>query len=47
MKYEAPQVRDLGSVRDLTQQQFNKLGNAIDAACQTVPGLVGSIVPIP
>lgn len=45
MKYTAPKVTVLGSVRDLTLAD-NKIGSDPDIYSQTVP-IVGSITPIP
>jgi len=45
MKYTAPEVTVLGSVRDLTLAN-NKIGSEPDIYSQIVP-IVGSITPIP
>jgi hypothetical protein len=45
MKYTAPQVTVLGSVRDLTLAS-NKIGPDPDMYSQVVP-IIGSITPIP
>lgn len=43
--YETPKVSDLGSVRDLTRQQFNKVGPQTDILNN--PIIVGSLVELP
>ncbi len=44
--YEGPQIRDLGSLRELTLQQFNKIGPTPDLVTQVNPDVVGSFIPI-
>lgn len=44
--YESPTVRDLGSLRDLTEQLFNKVGSTPDALSTVENGIVGSLVPV-
>ena len=45
MTYEKPQVRDIGSVRELTLQTFNKIGGLPDAFTVITNGVViGSLV---
>ena len=44
--YDAPMIRELGSLQELTQQPFNKVGNANDVfSGLTNPGLIGSLTP--
>jgi hypothetical protein len=43
--YEAPAVRELGSLRDLTEQLFNKVGTTPDLLSTIENGIVGSLVP--
>ncbi len=47
MTYSAPKISELGSVRDFTlaAASFNKVGISTDFASQTIPSLVGSLVP--
>jgi hypothetical protein len=46
--YEAPKVRDLGSVRDLTLGTFNKVGTTADEFTVITNGIViGSLVVSP
>lgn len=33
-RYEAPELRELGTLEDLTLQQFNKIGRATDVFTQ-------------
>ena len=43
--YEAPAVKDLGSLRDLTEQNFNKVGSTPDSFTAITNGVViGSVV---
>lgn len=44
MKYTAPVVTDLGSVRELTLAPFNKPSGPPDIYSSTVP-VVGSLTP--
>lgn len=44
--YEAPAIRELGSLRELTLQYYNKIGTSTDMYTKT-ENLVGSIVPVP
>jgi len=44
--YEAPAIRELGSLQELTQQSYNKIGTSQDIYSQNTP-LVGSLVPPP
>ncbi len=43
--YEAPAIRELGSLQELTQQGFNKIGFSHDMYSTEQNQLVGSIVP--
>jgi hypothetical protein len=43
--YAAPEVKHLGSVSELTEQSFDKIGNSTDAYTSSIPGLDGKIVP--
>jgi hypothetical protein len=43
--YQKPEVKDFGSLQDLTQQTFNKIGQATDVYSTAQNQLVGSIVP--
>jgi hypothetical protein len=46
--YEAPQLREIGSVRELTEQIFNKVGSTPDAFTAITGGaVVGSLVGLP
>ena len=48
MKYEKPAVRDLGSLAEMTEQTFNKVGTATDIFTQLTNGVViGSLVNSP
>ena len=47
MTYESPQVRELGTVRDLTLQNFNKIGSNADTLDNAQNNIVGSFVPVP
>jgi len=45
MTYEKPQVREIGSVRELTLQTFNKIGALPDAFTVITGGaVIGSLV---
>jgi hypothetical protein len=44
--YKAPTVTTLGTVQQLTEQKFNKVGDTSDSFSPTTP-LVGSLVPAP
>ena len=47
-QYEPPTLRELGSIRELTQQHFNKIGSTPDAFTVTTAGVViGSLVSVP
>jgi hypothetical protein len=45
--YEAPAIRDLGSLTELTQQQFNKVGATSDLISTVSNQIVGSLVGFP
>jgi hypothetical protein len=46
--YESPKIVRLGSVHELTQQTFNKVGTASDVFTQLTSGqVVGSLVNSP
>jgi hypothetical protein len=45
--YEAPKLKVLGSLQELTQQKFNKVGGSTDAYSTEQNQLVGSVVPFP
>ena len=48
MHYETPAIQELGSLRDLTQQTFNKVGGTPDSFTAITGGaVVGSLVPTP
>ncbi len=38
--YEAPSVKDLGSLTEMTEQQFNKVGTAPDVFTGITNGIV-------
>jgi hypothetical protein len=47
-RYERPQFRDVGSVHELTLQQYNKVGRTEDAYTLISNGvIIGSLVPAP
>ena len=46
--YEAPKLRELGSLEKLTEQTFNKVGSTPDSFTAITGGVVvGSLVPTP
>ena len=46
--YSAPKVSTLGTVAELTEQNFNKVGANDDQLTTTTPPIVvGSLTPIP
>ena len=48
MKYDHPEVRDLGSLEELTEQTFNKVGTATDIFTSLTNGaVIGSLVNSP
>ena len=44
--YQPPTVTELGSLRELTLQKVNKIGHSHDFHTNTIPNLVGTIVPV-
>jgi hypothetical protein len=46
MHYEAPVIRDLGTVEELTAQTFDKIGSVIDVLTPVLQ-LDGEILPDP
>jgi hypothetical protein len=46
--YETPEIKDLGTLEELTQQTFNKVGSNPDQFTPQTGGVVvGSLVPSP
>jgi hypothetical protein len=45
-EYDAPAIRVLGSLEELTQQSFNKVGHASDVFSTLSNQIVGSLVGI-
>jgi hypothetical protein len=45
-EYERPILREIGSLRDLTRQQFNKVGSTADVHSTVINQVVGSLVPV-
>lgn len=41
--YETPVLRDLGTLQELTEQQFNKVGQNPDIHTATHPGMTHSL----
>ena len=39
-QYEAPEIRELGSLKELTQQSFNKVGRGSDMFGQVANSVV-------
>jgi hypothetical protein len=46
-EYAAPKLRELGSLEELTEQLFNKVGPTPDSLTAVNPNVVGSFVPFP
>ena len=47
-RYHRPEVKDLGSVRELTQGTFNKIGSTPDIFTAVTNGaVIGSVVASP
>lgn len=47
-EYEAPVIRELGSLQELTQQVYNKVGSNPDMyTSETNGAIVGSVIPVP
>ena len=44
--YEPPVVREIGSLKDLTQQSFNKIGTSPDVLTAVNEAVIGSFTPI-
>lgn len=44
--YEPPELRELGSLHELTLQQFNKVGTTADTLSAINESVVGSFTPI-
>jgi len=44
--YTPPTVKTLGSVKELTEQNFNKIGPTPDGQTNN-PNIVGSLTPVP
>jgi hypothetical protein len=44
-KYTPPQVFELGTVRELTEQELDKVGTSADVLTALVPDLTGTIQP--
>lgn len=46
--YESPELREIGSVEELTEQTVNKVGSTPDAFTAITGGaVVGSVIPAP
>ncbi len=46
LPYRTPEVRDLGSVAEMTGQTFNKVGSASDSFTAVTNGvIIGSLTP--
>ena len=45
--YEAPSLRELGSLHELTLQSFNKVGATPDALTAINENVIGSFVAFP
>jgi hypothetical protein len=43
--YTSPEIREIGSLEALTQQQMNKVGGTPDALTAIDSNIVGSLVP--
>ena len=43
--YEAPALRTIGTVYELTQQELDKVGSSADFLTLLLPDLTGKIVP--
>lgn len=47
-EYEPPTIRELGSLQELTQQHYNKVGASPDMySAETNNAVVGSVIPVP
>ncbi len=47
LSYEPPELHDLGSLAEVTEQLMNKIGPTPDAVTTSNPNVVGSFVPLP
>lgn len=48
MEYQRPSIREIGSIRELTLQAFNKIGQDPDMFTAITAGIVvGSVLPAP
>ena len=46
--YETPSIADLGSLEELTEQHYNKIGETPDIYTTITNGaVIGSLVPVP
>lgn len=45
MTYTPPSIRHLGTVHEMTQQTFNKVGPSADVLSTINPNIIGSITP--
>jgi hypothetical protein len=45
--YESPKIETLGSVKDLTAQELDKVGTSADFLTLLLPDLTGKIIPDP
>jgi hypothetical protein len=45
--YQPPAVETVGTVAELTEQLFNKVGNDADTFTPAIPQVVGSLTPPP
>jgi hypothetical protein len=46
-RYERPEIREIGSVRELTRQQYNKIGPDSDIYTALTNGaVIGSLVEV-
>jgi len=45
--YTKPEISELGSLEELTEQTFNKIGGSVDTFSNQQNQLVGSVVPFP
>jgi hypothetical protein len=46
--YETPELREIGSIEQLTEQKVNKVGSVSDTFTALTDGaVIGSIVPAP
>jgi hypothetical protein len=45
-EYETPEIREIGSLHDLTLQSFNKIGTTPDLLTAVNENVIGSFVPV-